>query len=93
VKNKDGRPVPEAMVALLPKEASAGAEVLSQSADQDGRFSFFTDLPPGDYFATAFSGLTEGEQQSLTFLRANLQGAVEITVAPMASKQVVLALP
>jgi hypothetical protein len=93
VKNKDGLPVPEAMVALLPKEASAGAEVLSQSADQDGRFSFFTDLPPGDYFATAFSGLTEGEQQSLTFLRANLQGAVEITVAPMASKQVVLALP
>lgn len=92
VKNKDGLPVPEAMVALLPKEASIGAEVISQSADQDGRFSFFIDLPPGDYYAMAFSGLTEGEQQNLSFLRAKMEDAVEITAAPMVSKQVVLIL-
>jgi Carboxypeptidase regulatory-like domain len=90
VTDKDNLPVNDALVALMPKRTTVGAEILSQPADQDGRFTFSTEVAPGEYYVIAFSGLVEGEQQNLEFMRANIKDAQEIALAPGATRHVAL---
>jgi len=88
--DKDDLPVRDAVVALVPKEARDGAQVLSQPTGQDGGFAFSTDVAPGEYHIAAFTGLAEGEAQNIDFVRAHLSAAQEITLAPGPNHPVVL---
>jgi hypothetical protein len=90
VADKDSLPVPDAVVALMPKHATAGAEILTQSTDQNGRFTFSADVAPGDYYVIAFSHLIEGQGQNLEFMRGNADDAQEITLGPNANQHVPL---
>lgn len=90
VTDKDDLPAHDAVVALMPKDAQDGAQVLSQPTSQDGGFTFSTDVAPGEYYIAAFTGLAEGEEQNVDFVRAHLSAAQEITLAPGPSQRVAL---
>ncbi len=86
--DKDSQPVHDATVILASKD---GPPILvSQQADQDGRFQFNSGLPPGDYKLAALTGLVDGEAQDPEFVKANLSDATEVTLASKGSQSVSL---
>jgi hypothetical protein len=63
------RPVKNALVALLPKDAMRfRTDHRFLVTTEDGRFQF-TELPPGDYDAFAWSGVERGRWQDPDFMR------------------------
>lgn len=89
---KDGTPLHDVLVVLMPKQTTVGDEILSQPSDQDGRFNFATGVRPDEYYLIAFSGLIEGQQQNLEFMRANIKNAQEVTLLPRTNRSVVLSV-
>ena len=83
---KDGTPLHDVLVVLMPKQTTVGDEILSQPTDQDGRFNLTAGVRPDEYYLIAFSGLIEGQQQNLDFMRANIKNAREITLSPKANR-------
>ena len=89
---KDGTPLQDVLVVLMPKQTTVGTEIISQPSDQDGRFNFATGVRPDEYYLIAFSGLIEGQQQNLEFMRANIKNAQEITLSPKTNRSFVLSV-
>ena len=86
--DKDNQPVHDAIVILASKDGPP--VLLSQQADQDGRFQFNSGLPPGDYKLAALTGLVDGEAQDPEFVKTNFSDATELTLASKGSQSVSL---
>jgi hypothetical protein len=86
--DKDHQPVHDAIVILASKDGPP--VLLSQQADQDGRFQFNSGFPPGDYKLAALIGLVEGEAQDPEFVKTNFSDATELTLASKGSQSVTL---
>lgn len=83
VVNRDGQPIPNVVVAIVPDRARRARVDLikSTSSDASGRFRM-TGVPPGDYVAFAFDGVDEGEWQNPEFVAAKESGGRPIGVEP-----------
>ena len=89
-----GQPVADAIAVLTPETLSQvphPRQVLSQVADQDGRFEF-NSLAPGKYRLLAFRDLTAGQSEDPNFLRPHLSRAVEVGLEPRQNQHLMLKL-
>jgi len=96
VADKDGNPVPDAQVLLMPADAPTegvlAARIVTGQTDQTGQYSSPT-LPPGKYFVASgtekFNATEEGTQKiwrsrnHFTEVVLPPNGSVQVNVAPL----------
>ena len=94
VADKDGNPVPNASVAIMPASAAwellLASQIISGQADQTGNYTSST-LPPGKYGVVAIQAPIDTRYESIHALWS-LRGSktTEIEIAPGANLEVTL---
>jgi hypothetical protein len=78
VVDKDGKPVPNALVALLPKE---GKSTRANTTDEAGAVTFRA-LKPGDYRLMAFEDIPSGAYQDPEFIKPFEGSAATVKLDP-----------
>jgi hypothetical protein len=84
VVDKDGKPFPNALVALFPKD---GKSTNANRTDENGAVSFRS-LKPGDYRLMAFEDIPSGAYQDPDFIRPFEGSAVTVKLEPSAKQAV-----
>jgi hypothetical protein len=94
VADKDGNPVPDSYVLLVPaevnSEATVAAALISGQTDQKGTYATAA-LPPGKYYALASTTPIDRSPESITKLCHARSRAQEVVLSPNATVTVTLA--
>ena len=92
VVDRQGKPVPNAVVALAPASA-ASAAVRTGTADAQGKF-YFASLAPGDYRLAAWAAAPSGSIEDADFVRKSAGDSAPLSLAAHDRKTVqVSAIP
>jgi hypothetical protein len=93
VGDKDGNPVPDANVLILPavigSEAELAARLVSGQTNQYGQYTSIT-LPPGKYYVAASGDLIDATPETVGKVWRSRNRFKEVELAPSASAQVTL---
>jgi hypothetical protein len=93
VRDKDGNPVPDARVLILPavigSEAELAARLVSGQTNQYGQYTSIT-LPPGKYYVAASGDSVDATQGAVGRVWRARNRFKEVELAPGASAQVTL---
>ena len=93
VGDRDGNPVPDARVLILPAEISSEAELaarlVSGQTNQYGQYTSIT-LPPGKYYVAASGDSVDATQGAASRVWRSRNRFKEVELAPGASAQVTL---
>lgn len=87
--DKDGRPVHDATVILIPKDQWQGSTVSIRSG-QDGRFQIQSGTAPGEYSIVAVTGTFGGEEQDPDFVRDQAAHATRLVLEAKKSSAITL---
>jgi hypothetical protein len=90
VVNRDGQPVPNVVVAVVPDRARRSRVDLVKSTSSDSSGRFRLSVPPGDYVAFAFDGVDDGEWQNPEFIAEREPAGKALKVEAAASLPVEL---
>jgi hypothetical protein len=82
--DKDGKPVPGAIVSLVPKD---GSNIQIRSADENGGAAF-KGLKPGEYLLMAWEDIPPGAAQAPEFFKPYEGRGEQVKVDPSAKKAV-----
>jgi hypothetical protein len=84
VVDKDGKPVPNALVALMPRD---GKSTRANSSDDAGGV-YFRGLKPGDYRIMAFEDIPQGAYQDPDFIKPFEGSATTVKLDPSGKQAV-----